>query len=73
MKHAILISALIASSTFGMAGCSMMSNGYSANNPPSATTRENCRQRGATAGPSSMDRGAMTAKIDVDCATMMPN
>jgi hypothetical protein len=73
MKYATWISAVLASTTFAIAGCSMMSNGYTAGNRPSATTREQCRQQGATAGSTGMDRSAMTAKIDIDCATMMPN
>lgn len=61
------------STTFAIPGCSMISNGYSARDSPSATTREQCRQQGPTAGSSSMGRGAMIAKIDIDCATLMPN
>jgi starvation-inducible outer membrane lipoprotein len=73
MKHAIAISALLASMTLALGGCSMMPNGHPAQNDRSATTREQCRQQGATTGSSGMGRNAMTAKIDVDCATMMPN
>jgi hypothetical protein len=70
MKHSTPIALFIASTMLSLAGCTTMSNGQSARDTPSATTREQCRQQGATAGAG---RSAMTAKIDVDCATLMPN
>jgi hypothetical protein len=73
MKRLILASAFLAATTFSIAGCSMMKNGYANNTQPSAATMEQCRYHSGMVGSTSMRRNDMTARRDIECATMMPN
>lgn len=73
MKRLISTSLFIATTSLFVAGCSMMPSGSSNSISSSASTREQCRQQSAMIGTQNMRRNDMTAKRDIDCATMMPN